>query len=97
MQLFKNPNRIPDNGQDGSRLLNLRLWKVAHGVSWVDMGRAMGIGGSAAQLSLQRSRMPVDHHAALLAAYPHLPESLLPVPEDVSPGRKPRETKTSAA
>lgn len=72
------------------RLRKLRVWRAEYGVTWVEMGRHMTalkgepVTGSAVQKSLEGERMPVDNHAALLRAYPHLPAELLPRPEDTN-------------
>ena len=91
MQTALEANRFP-----ASRQARLRVWMLLHGVTFVQMGRHMtglsgrAVTGDAVQKALRQDRMPVANHEALRRAYPDLPPDLLPLPQDVPPGRKPR-------
>jgi len=102
MQFTPNRNPISSQTQDTDfRMRKLRVWKLENGVTWVEMGKYMKgvtgrpVTGNAVQKALRGSRMPVDNHRALREAYPNLPAELLPVPLDVPPGPKPRNSDVS--
>lgn len=98
-QVFSpNNNRTPKTAQEG-RMRALRIWKAEYGVTWVEMGKYMTgvtgrpVSGNAVQKALQKERMPVENYRALREAFPHLPEALLPRPENVPPGPRPKAKK----
>jgi hypothetical protein len=80
--------------QEAERILELRVWMVRHGITWVDLGRAMTglqgrpVTGNAALKALTQPRMPVANHRSISETYPDLPLDLLPVPLNVPCGRK---------
>lgn len=93
MQSTPNRNSTPTEVQ-AERMRNLRVWMILHSITWGKFGKTMGITSNGAQKSLRGERMPEDHHATLLMAYPELTPDLLPRPEDVPFGPRPRAKDT---
>jgi transcriptional regulator with XRE-family HTH domain len=88
MQFTPNANRLLLAPQEDSRLIDLRIWMLRHGVTYSYLGNAMGITGNGVMKLLRGERMPVARHRELLEL--GLPFHLLPMPLDVPAGPKSR-------
>lgn len=89
MKITSHDNQLATASQGDTRLMDLRVWMVRNGVTYVMLGAALGgITGTAVQQLLKGDRMPVARHSALLDW--GVPEHLLPPAQDVPRGRNPR-------
>jgi len=66
----------------------LRLWLERNGKSFRGFGRRMGISGVSVARLCGGETMPTVRHCQLIEL--GVPSNLLPRPEDLKPGRKPR-------
>lgn len=96
MQFTHEHNQTPVSVQDmlalagGDRRTAFRIWQLTpEGKTLTELGKALGMTGCGVSVSLNNERMPVRHHQALVAA--GVPEHLLPRPEDVPTGPKPKK------
>lgn len=81
---------IPMKTGRQARFLKLKIWMLERDLTFVALGRLLGISGRAASLSLQQDRMPVRHHEKLRSCL-SIPLDLLPRAEDVPTGPRPRD------
>ena len=73
------------------RFADLRRWLYLNNVSLTELGGHMGgISRAAVCKALKQDRIKVDHHKAIMKAYPAFPVELLPEPRDVPPGPRPK-------
>ncbi len=67
----------------------LRLWLSRNGLSFSELGRRLGVTPNSVSKLCDQETMPVRRHAQLLEQ--GLPAELLPRPEDIKPGPRPRD------
>lgn len=67
----------------------LRLWLSRNGLSFSELGRRLGVAPNSVSKLCDQETMPVRRHAQLLEQ--GLPAELLPRPEDIKPGPRPRD------
>jgi hypothetical protein len=67
----------------------LRLWLIVNKVTFVELGKVLGVTPAAVSQSVSFDRMPVRHHKALVDH--GIPPELLPRPEDIPTGPRPKE------
>ncbi len=95
--LFHDCNQIVGTWQESSpgeppdgRRIAFRMWQQTNlGKTLVELARHLGISRSALSKSLDKERMPVKHHKKLVEL--GVPENILPRPENVSTGPKPKK------
>lgn len=83
MQFPVNPNLTSLTRQEA-----LRIWLSRNGLTFSELGRRLGVTPNSVSKLCDQETMPVRRHAQLLEQ--GLPAELLPRPEDLKRGPKPR-------
>lgn len=81
---------VPENRREA-----LRLWMIAHKITFVELGKHLGLTSCGVSQAVSNDRIGVEHHKALVEY--GLPPELLPRAEDVSRGPKPKAAQTAQA
>lgn len=90
MLTTSNANQLSATPQETSRVIDLRVWMIRNGVTFVSIGKALGgITGNAVHQLLKGERVSSDRHADLRKF--GIPEHLLPPALDVPRGRPTRK------
>jgi transcriptional regulator with XRE-family HTH domain len=84
MQLPISPNLTSLTRQEA-----LRIWLSRNGLTFSELGRRLGVTPNSVSKLCDQETMPVRRHAQLLEQ--GLPAELLPRPEDIKPGPRPRD------
>ena len=93
MEFIQEHNQTPFSLQDVrsaviDRRTAFRIWQLTKGVTLAELSKVLGITGCGLSKSLNNERMPVEHHKRLVDF--GVPENLLPRPENVRTGPKPK-------
>ena len=78
-----------DNKTQLERQLALRQWMLTKGITFVAMGKAIGMTSAGVSKSVRGERMRVLTHRALVERV-GVPAHLLPTPLDIPSGPKPK-------
>lgn len=86
MQTTSETNQLYTAPQADPRMLDLRVWMLRNGVTYPQMGQALGgITGNAVQQLLKGERISTARHQDFLRL--GVPAHLLPAPRDIRRGR----------
>ncbi|MDR2488212.1 MAG: XRE family transcriptional regulator [Desulfovibrio sp.] len=86
MKTNSESNQLSHAAQADPRMLDLRVWLIRRGLTYVALGKAMGgITGNAVQCLLQQDRIPIARHTQFVEL--GVPSHLLPPAMDVRRGR----------
>lgn len=91
MQITHDHNQFNQQSQEvfTNRRMAFRVWQLTEaGKTLVELGTLLGMTGAGVSRMLDGERMPIKHHVKLVEA--GVPEHLLPRPENVHRGRKPK-------
>lgn len=92
MQTTSETNQLSCSPQADSRWIDLRVWMVRNGLTYVKIGKALGgVTGNGVQQLLQAERISLARHKELIDF--GVPAHLLPPAKDVPVGRPPKRPK----